>query len=91
MTQRAATKVHGWVALVLWAILILAGIVAKRLYGQPDWMVFFHLPAAVMLVMAFGVLSRDVRAKYREELKRVTAKHRERYTASTKKDSSPHL
>ncbi len=32
-------------------------------------MMFFHLPAAVMLVMAFNVLSRDIRKKYRDQLK----------------------
>ncbi len=68
--MKARSKVWGWWALALWALLIVAGIVAKRFYHQPDWMVFFHLPAAVFLVMAFRVLSRDVRAKYREELLR---------------------
>ena len=54
----------GWVALIAWAGLIVAGIVMKRVYGLPDMMVFFHLPAAVFLVMAFRVLSRDLRARY---------------------------
>lgn len=67
--HQTANKTMGWIALALWGILIIAGIVAKRYYHQPDWMVFFHLPAAVMLVMAFGILSRDVRKKYQEQLK----------------------
>jgi hypothetical protein len=51
----------GWVALAVWAFLILAGIVAKRMYGHPNWMVFFHLPAAVALVLAFRILSAPYR------------------------------
>jgi hypothetical protein len=54
----------GWIALIVWAVLIVAGIVMKRVYGLPDMMVFFHLPAAVSLVMAFRILSRDIRARY---------------------------
>ena len=59
----------GWLYLSLWAILIALGIVAKRAYGHPDWMVFFHLPAAVMLVMAFHRLSAEFRLKYRDSLR----------------------
>lgn len=70
------SKTWGWVALVLWAVLIVAGIVAKRVYGQADWMTFFHLPAAVMLVMAFSVLSRDIRKKYQEQLKEMSRRRR---------------
>jgi hypothetical protein len=62
------SKVKGWIFLSLWAVLILIGIVEKRIYGHPDLMVFFHLPAAVCLVLAWCFLSRNIRAKYREEL-----------------------
>jgi predicted aspartyl protease len=62
--HQKSSRTWGWVALILWAILIVAGIVMKRVYGLPDMMVFFHLPAAVFLVMAFRVLSRDLRARY---------------------------
>lgn len=61
------SKTIGWVWLTVWIVLIIAGIVAKRVYGHPDWMMLFHLPAAVMLVMAFGILSRDIRQKYQEQ------------------------
>lgn len=64
-----SNKTYGWISLTLWAILIIAGIVAKRAYGHPDWMMFFHVPAAVMLVLSFGVLSQDIRKKYHEQLK----------------------
>jgi hypothetical protein len=48
----------------LWAVLIAIGIIAKRVYGHPDWMVFFHLPAAVCLVMGFYHLSYKVRQRH---------------------------
>jgi hypothetical protein len=63
-----AERLRGWVFLVVWAGLIVSGIVAKRVYGHPDMMVFFHLPAAVFLVMAAHALSGDVRRRYRESL-----------------------
>lgn len=55
----------GWIYLTCWALLIVAGIVAKRVYEHADWMVLFHLPAAVFLVMSFQKLSYEFRAKYR--------------------------
>jgi len=76
MNQETPTpKLWGWITLILWAMLIIAGIVAKRLYGHPDWMMFFHLPAAVMLVMAFNILSKDLRKKYQDQLLTI---HRQR-------------
>ena len=60
-----SSKSFGWTCLGLWAALIMAGIIAKRVYGHPDLMVFFHLPAAVFLVLAFYDLSKDVRERYR--------------------------
>lgn len=59
-------KKHGWLCLALWAILILAGIVGKRVFHQPDLVVFFHLPGAVMLVLGWYLLSGDVRRRYAE-------------------------
>lgn len=56
--------VRGWVFLALWASLILAGIIAKRVYLHPDLMVFFHLPAAVFLILAWRELSYKVRNRY---------------------------
>jgi general stress protein CsbA len=62
-------KRWGWIMLALWAILIIAGIVAKRIYHHPDWMMFFHLPAAVMLVTSFNILSKDIRKKYQDQIR----------------------
>jgi len=60
----------GAVYFILFFVLILAGIVAKRFYGHPDWMAFFHLPAAVFLVLAGRSLSRPIRDRYAQELAR---------------------
>lgn len=53
----------GRVFLSLWAVLIIAGIIGKRGFDQPDLVVFFHLPAAVFLVLAWHGLSRDFRTR----------------------------
>lgn len=67
-TQVVSRK--GWIFLWLWGILIIAGIVTKRAYGQPDLMVFFHLPAAVFLVLGGYEVSAPVRRRYKAALAR---------------------
>jgi hypothetical protein len=62
------SRARGWVFLALWAFLIILGIIEKRIYGHPELMVFFHLPAAVFLVLSWYELSFKVRKKYRESL-----------------------
>lgn len=66
--ERRKYRRPGWILLILWGLLIISGIVAKRVFGLPDWMVFFHLPAAVCLVMAFHRLSAEFREKYKKQL-----------------------
>lgn len=36
----------------LFVVLIIAGIVVKRVFGHPEFMMLFHGPAAVFLVIA---------------------------------------
>ena len=74
MGKKETSKTLGWSFLILWGILILMGIVAKRIYEQPDLMVFFHLPAAVFLVLAGYVLSRPVRERYSQTLKEIRSR-----------------
>lgn len=59
---------RGWIFLALWAVLIVLGIIEKRFYDHPDRMAFFHLPAAVFLVLSLRELSRNFRKKYQESL-----------------------
>ncbi len=61
-------KTRGTVFILLWAVLIVAGIMSKRMFGQQDLMVFYHLPAAVFLVLGFVELSQDIKRKRKEEL-----------------------
>ncbi|MBS1983156.1 MAG: hypothetical protein JST16_03205 [Bdellovibrionales bacterium] len=78
MAQTASRKsVKGWMCLTLWAILIVAGIVAKRKFGHADWMVFFHLPAAVFLVTSFHILSYDLRQRHRRQAQLILRQGRE--------------
>ncbi len=63
-------KIFGSLFFGFFFTLIIAGIIAKRIYGHPDWMVFFHLPAAVLLVLSARILSRPFRERYQEEMAR---------------------
>ncbi len=65
-------KTQGFIHLTLWAILIVLGIVVKRVYGYPNMMVFFHLPAAVFLVLGMRCFSANNRAIYERELSNYT-------------------
>lgn len=75
-------KVWGWICLALWAILILAGVIGKRVFDQPDLVVFFHLPGAIMLVMGWYVLSSNVRRRYAQICREKYAKRVEVRPAS---------
>jgi hypothetical protein len=71
MEKKQRERLVGAIFFLLFFVLILSGIVAKRIYGHPDWMVFFHLPAAVFLVLAGRTLSRPIRERHRLEMKRI--------------------
>jgi hypothetical protein len=64
-------KCVGTLHIFLWVVLIIAGIVAKRVYGYPDMMVFFHLPAAVFLVLGMRSFSEGYRKEYLKELEKL--------------------
>ncbi len=66
--MKNSDRFWGSTHLILWALLILAGIVAKRVYNQADWMVFFHLPAAVFLVLGFYRLAAPFRRQRAQEI-----------------------
>lgn len=66
--EKEKNKSRGWIFLAFWAVLIAIGIVEKRFFGHPDRMAFFHLPAAVCLVLALRELSRNFRKKYEESV-----------------------
>ncbi len=43
---------QGIIHFVLFFILIITGIVVKRVYGHPEFMMLFHGPAAVFLIVS---------------------------------------
>ncbi len=51
----------------LFAILIAAGIIAKRVFHHPEHMMLYHIPAAVFLVLCGKELTRR-NIQYNSEL-----------------------
>ena len=54
----------------VWGVLIVCGIVAKRVYDHPNWMMFFHLPAAVFLVLGMRTMATNFNKRYNDELEK---------------------
>lgn len=69
-SEKEKISSRGWIYLGLWGVLILLGIMEKRIYEHPDRMAFFHLPAAVFLVLSLRELSRNFRKKHHEAWER---------------------
>ena len=57
---------HKWgcIHLLLFVILIIAGIVVKRVYGHPEFMMLFHGPAAVFLIVGGLKISAKQRRRF---------------------------
>jgi hypothetical protein len=54
----------GLVFLGIWALLIAAGVVTKRVFGHPELMMLWHVPAALFLAMAAHRLTTRLRRRY---------------------------
>jgi hypothetical protein len=67
----AIRRKRGWIFLCVFVILIALGIVVKRVYHHPEFIMFFHLPAAVFLVMAGYDLPAQLRRRYHRDCKRL--------------------
>ena len=63
---------NGMLFLVAWAVLIILGILEKRVYLHPDRMVFYHLPAAVCLVISFYHFGTPFRKMHQKRLRENT-------------------
>lgn len=50
--------------LALFAFFIIGGIVTKRVFGHPEFMMLWHLPGAVFLVLGGHRLTRANRRRY---------------------------
>lgn len=60
-------KFWGWVFMIFFAALVLTGIIVKRVFHHPEFMMFFHLPAAVFLVLAGRNLPVKLWQRYSED------------------------
>jgi hypothetical protein len=58
-------KKRGIIFFLIFSFLILAGIYVKRMMGHPEFMMLFHGPAAVFLVMAGMDMTFEQRKRYK--------------------------
>lgn len=56
----------GSIHLVVFLILIMGGIVMKRGYGHPEYMMLFHGPAAIFLVVGGLKVSAKQRRRFQD-------------------------
>jgi hypothetical protein len=69
--KNTAKTVAGRLALVYltcFALLITGGILIKRAYDRPQYMMLFHLPAAVFLVLAGMEMKKRRQREYEQEI-----------------------
>ncbi|HSH96010.1 MAG TPA: hypothetical protein VK968_17825 [Roseimicrobium sp.] len=66
--MKKPTKLRAAIYLTLFVILIFSGIALKRIWGLPQFMVFFHLPAAVFLVLGGLELKKLRQRDYEQEI-----------------------
>jgi hypothetical protein len=59
---------------ILFVVLILTGIIVKRVFGHPEYMVFFHLPAAVFLVLTGMALKQGRARDYEREIESIRSR-----------------
>ena len=59
----------GYFYLTLFLILIIGGIITKRVYNHPEFMMAWHLPAAVFLVLGGRKLTKANRERFYEDKK----------------------
>lgn len=55
----------GCIHLTMFAILIVAGIVVKRVFGHPEFMMAFHGPGAIFLIVGGLKISNKQRRKFK--------------------------
>lgn len=59
---------------VLFVALILAGVFVKRVMGHPEFVVLFHIPGAVFLVLSGMALKSERANEYEKEIELVRRK-----------------
>ena len=73
--DRRTAAIHFFV----WCVLIIAGILVKRVYHRPELMMVFHLPAAVFLVLGMRKVSGPIRKHFQMEKERYQARASENH------------
>jgi hypothetical protein len=58
----------GCIHLTAFLVLIIAGIVVKRVFGHPEFMMAFHGPAAIFLVVGGMRISNKQRRRFKDIL-----------------------
>lgn len=64
--QDSLNLIVGSIHLSLFAILIIAGIYFKRVLGLPEYMMAFHGPAAVFLIIGGLKITEKQRRRFKE-------------------------
>ncbi|MFA7614400.1 MAG: hypothetical protein WCY48_09200 [Candidatus Caldatribacteriota bacterium] len=64
--QDRKNLIIGSIHLTVFAILILAGIYFKRVLGMPEYMMAFHGPAAVFLIVGGFKITEKQRRRFKE-------------------------
>lgn len=65
---------QGIVYFIIFAILVILGILVKRVFNHPEFMMLFHGPAAVFLVLAGRKLSLKLRIRYEQDSLKANSK-----------------
>ncbi len=63
-TSKVNRHMKGKIHLGLFVFFILGGIITKRVFGHPEFMMLWHLPGAVFLVLGGRELTRENRIRY---------------------------
>jgi hypothetical protein len=62
-TQKENAVKKSWIWLISFFVLIMSGIVAKRVFHHPEHMMLYHIPAAVCLAIWGQIITRPIREK----------------------------
>lgn len=61
----------GWFYFFLFFFFVFAGIAIKRVWHHPEFMMFFHVPAAVFLILSGYKIPAKLKQQYQLQVQRV--------------------
>ena len=62
----------GYFFMFLFVIFIAGGIITKRVFNHPEWMMVWHLPAAIFLIIGGKKLTKEQRKQYFQNKFKIT-------------------